>query len=248
MTQGHKIIKGLAIALAVFIIVSILSAIVYGIVGLISIFTNEENLLDNPNIIKIEEKIDVIDIEIGATNLIIKDGEEFKVETNDGDIIIDQEGSTLKINEKNSKKLISKSKSKLTIYIPKEESVDQLILELGAGNVSIENIEVRAQTEIQGGAGNIEISSSILNNIDFELGVGNVDLEAYLYGENSIECGVGNLDLNLLNEDDYKVSIEKGVGTISVNDKKAKNNTTIGNGDHIIDIEGGVGNIDVITK
>lgn len=248
MTQGHKIIKGLAIALAVFIIVSILSGIVCGIVGLISIFTDEENLLDNPNIIKIEEKIDVIDIEIGATNLIIKDGEEFKVETNDGDIIIDQEGSTLKINEKNSKKFISKSKSKLTIYIPKEESVDQLILELGAGNVSIEDIEVRAQTEIQGGAGNIEISSSILNNIDFELGVGNVDLEAYLYGENSIECGVGNLDLNLLNEDDYKVSIEKGVGTISVNGKKAKNNTTIGNGDHIIDIEGGVGNIDVITK
>lgn len=248
MTQGHKIIKGLAIALAVFIIVSILSGIVCGIVGLISIFTDEENLLDNPNIIKIEEKIDVIDIEIGATNLIIKDGEEFKVETNDGDIIIDQEGSTLKINEKNSKKFISKSKSKLTIYMPKEESVDQLILELGAGNVSIENIEVRAQTEIQGGAGNIEISSSILNNIDFELGVGNVDLEAYLYGENSIECGVGNLDLNLLNKDDYKISIEKGVGTISVNGKKAKNNTTIGTGDNSIDIEGGVGNISVITK
>ena len=44
MTQGHKIIKGLAIALAVFIIVSILSGIVCGIVGLISIFTDEENL------------------------------------------------------------------------------------------------------------------------------------------------------------------------------------------------------------
>ena len=44
------------------------------------------------------------------------------------------------------------------------------------------------------------------------------------------------------------LKLNKGIGTIKVNDEEIKNDTTIGTGDNIINISGGVGSINIDFK
>ena len=68
-------------------------------------------------------------------------------------------------------------------------------------------------------------------------------------GKNKIDIGVGSFYLNVLdNISNYKLKLNKGIGTIKVNDEEIKNDTTIGAGDNIINISGGVGSINIDFK
>ena len=45
--------------------------------------------------------------------------------------------------------------------------------------------------------------------------------------------------------DDYKIKIDKGIGSATVNNEKVVDSSYYGSGRNIIDIDGGVGNIEV---
>ena len=65
-------------------------------------------------------------------------------------------------------------------------------------------------------------------------------------GNTQIDCGVGDVELELTGDaEKYAIHTEKGIGDIKINDSSVANDSTIGKGENKINIEGGVGNVDI---
>ena len=270
MTTAQKIIKYLAIAFAMFLVFTIISSILGGIYGLAGVLglkknTNTENVeIGTKQSEQIQELTTYIDIDINYSNLTIKTGEDFVVQSSNNDIEYAQEGNKFKVKEKGYIKFSETAIGDVVIYIPKElvfETVDidtgagtvdietlrtdNLILNLGAGETTIKNI-ISNKTKIDTGAGKLRIKSGNINDLDFDMGVGETDITAKLTGTNKIDTGIGNLKLQLLGDkQDYKFNISKGIGEVKIEDKSIIEDQTIGDGKNNIIISGGVGQIKV---
>lgn len=270
MTTAQKIIKYLAIAFAMFLVFTIISSILGGIYGLAGVLglkknTNTENVeIGTKQSEQIQELTTYLDIDINYSNLTIKTGEDFVVQSSNNDIEYAQEGNKFKVKEKGYIKFSETAIGDVVIYIPKElvfETVDidtgagtvdietlrtdNLILNLGAGETTIKNI-ISNKTKIDTGAGKLRIKSGNINDLDFDMGVGETDITAKLTGTNKIDTGIGNLKLQLLGDkQDYKFNISKGIGEVKIEDKSIIEDQTIGDGKNNIIISGEVGQIKV---
>lgn len=198
------------------------------------------------------------------TNLTIKTGANFKIETNNPQIACKQNSNQLVIKEKH-KWFSTKNDNDLIIYIPKEMMFETVEIDTGAGNVTIEKLEtkkisfdigagevkmkhlnVTEEAKIDSGAGKVEILSSLIKNLDLDVGVGKFILNAKLSGKNDIDAGVGELDINLTDGiENYTIRANKGIGSISLAGKEVSENIKYGEGDTYIEIEGGIGAIDI---
>ena len=163
---------------------------------------------------------------------------------------------------KNVKKL--KSESSITIYVPENAKLSRINLDMGAGNVEISNIEA-ANIDFSFGAGNVNIKNLKSENPIIECGAGQIKFEnteltnaklsaevgkviysGQLNGESRIECGVGEVEMNLEGGiDNYSIKVKKGIGNIKINKESVNNDSTTGNGQNKIYIDGGVGDIDI---
>ena len=94
MTKTQKIIKYFAISLAILLIVSIFSTIISIISSIFNFRISSDNL-DN-NIVEINNKIDILDIDLKNSKLSIKYNSVFKVESNEN----------ISIKERNNKLII----------------------------------------------------------------------------------------------------------------------------------------------
>lgn len=276
MTTAQKIIKYCAVAFAIFLIITIISAVLsagYGLLNAIGIINFKENsLLENMVTISNDaEEFVSINLDIKSSNLQIKTGDKFEVKTNNSNIKYSNENGSIKIKEdKVANWFFGKIDiGELIIYIPENmKQIDEvkinigagtvfieqlntknLYLDLGAGNVEIDKLTVSEELKINGGAGNININSGEIANVDLDLGVGNTKIKSDITGNSNINTGVGELNLYLsLDADNYKINVNKGLGKITFNDDKILDDTIIGNGENYIKISGGVGNINIETK
>lgn len=255
--------KALAYLLAFFII----SSMIAGVFFVVSLFANTNQTSEITSIYDENEIIDNLDITLKATSLEIIDSNEFRVDTNNQKIKIDYQNGTLKIKE-NGTPAFNKGNLVLKVYLPSSYAfktvklemgagktdvaylkTDDLKLQLGAGKTLFEKLEVSTNTTIDSGVGLLEILDGTLNNLDLEAGVGKTDIKASILGESKIECGVGSLDLYLIGSlESYKLNIEKGIGSINVDDKIYSSDTLIGSGENLIKISGGIGSINVKFK
>jgi len=280
MTSIQKVIKYLAMAFAIFLIV----VIVASLLGAILIFTGILNLTEDSNediktdvkVIEITNTEDIIqelvskdvlnlDVEVFYTDFVIKIGNEFKVESNNSNITCQQNGKTLKIKEQKRGWFGKNNLNSLILYVPQDFKFENaniaagagkvhildfnaknLDFELGAGETLIEKIYVSNECKIEGGAGEIIVSSGIINNFDLDLGIGETNISAEITGKSEINAGVGSVNIILAgNKDAYKFKIDKGIGSIRINNEEAENGKTYGDGTNFIDIDGGIGNIEV---
>ena len=253
MTTAQKIIKYLAIAFAMFLVFTIISSILGGIYGLAGVLglkknTNTENVeIGTKQSEQIQELTTYLDIDINYSNLTIKTGEDFVVQSSNNDIEYAQEGNKFKVKEKGYIKFsetVDIDTGAGTVDIETLRT-DNLILNLGAGETTIKNI-ISNKTKIDTGAGKLRIKSGNINDLDFDMGVGETDITAKLTGTNKIDTGIGNLKLQLLGDkQDYKFNISKGIGEVKIEDKSIIEDQTIGDGKNNIIISGGVGQIKV---
>ena len=120
---------------------------------------------------------------------------------------------------------------------------------MGAGNVHFECLNACSDADIKGGAGQITVASGTLNDLTLEMGAGKLDLRVTLLGDCDLKFGVGESNLTLIGcKDDYKVDIEKGLGSISVDGKDIFDFDNSANGQNNIKVEGGIGAINIIFK
>ena len=227
---------------------------------------------DDSSIERIDENQEVEEfskmrLDISASNLTIKlEGNSYKVETYQipKNTKIESKDGILEI--KNNKKLNkSDSKSRITIYLPEDVELEEADIQVGAGivditgiiaknvefsfgagNVNMQNISVKNNAKIECGAGQAIIKNSELANADIEAGVGKLVYSGDLTGNAQIDCGVGDVELELTGDaEKYAIHTEKGIGDIKINDSSVADDSTTGNGENKIDIEGGVGSIDI---
>ena len=247
MSEFQKIIKYLAMGFAIFLTFIIITGIVSAVVGISGAFSSSSS--QNVTQVE-ERFDDVVSITIdhGVGKLYIKEGSEDQVVvegTNipDSYVIEKNFSGTLKIKNKvNAFNVIGfngNNKSTITVYLPEGFIAEKFEINAGAGNVEISDINAN-QLEIDAGAGNISgeriyaeffdldggVGNLNLREVEFlgadiDCGVGNIDLAGNLLGNNKIDCGVGEISLDLTgSSDDYKLSIEKGLGNIRVNGEK----------------------------
>lgn len=263
MSNIQKIIKNVAFAFAIFLIVLIFSLLVYGLKSIYYIFDDEtyvEGKIKNELV-----NINSIDIELFKTNLVIENSLTFGYETNNKNIEFVVINDKLFINEKSGKWFTSDSNSTLTLYIPIDKvfdlfefelgagranieslSVKNASFELGAGKVNINDLNVLNKIEIDGGAGELNIHSSDINSLKLNLGIGKLYLKSYIIGNSELDLGIGTADIVLVgDEEDYKILFDKGIGSFYIDGVKIKDNMYYGRGNTTLKIDGGIGNIKV---
>lgn len=273
MTTTQKIIKSLAIAFALFLVISIFS-IIFGlsreIISSINNDKKESELLEEYTTISNNvNNIESFKIDISNDDIEIKEGEKFEVKTNDPNVKFYHENSKVKIKADKtfSWHISNSSRGTIVIYLPNEFKISELDLNLGAGKIDIDKIFVETllmdlgagtmtakeinvyeKATINGGAGNINIYSGTINNLNLKLGAGNASIQSDLTGSNTLTTGVGKLNLGLSrSKDNYKFDISKGLGNIILNDFNVSEDTLIGDGETKIKISGAVGNIIINT-
>ena len=295
MTTAQKIIKYFAIAFAIFLIVSIISLILFGIYALSGVLglkdnskidisgnmqtvnlgntTSDKNIVNSGNSINNSAQtvnladMTSLDIEVKYTNLIIKNGDTFRYETNNDNIIYKQNYNTLKIEEK-SKWLFNNTESNLIIYIPENFDLnkinieagagkveienlnaDNLELELGAGEATVSNLNIRNNTKLEGGAGRLNVLNGNINNLDLDMGIGEVNINSLITGNSDVDAGIGILNLNLQGSiADYRIITDKGIGNLKINGQNISGASTYGEGNNLIKIDEGIGNINIIVN
>ncbi len=259
MNTTQKVIKGFAICLAALIILSIINGIVF-------LATSTINFNNDVNISEIySSNIKNINVDVGSTNMIIKKGDSLSVNADNvsKEFKIKEDGNTLLIKEKKITIFGNKKSSYTIITIPdtlddlninigagkleiSDITADKFSLDQGAGKVDITNL-LSNKTKVNGGAGELNIKNSKLQDLSLDLGAGKFYFNGMLLGKNKIDQGVGEVTLDLQN-DDYKFEASKGLGSITINGISYKNDIELGEGQNIIDIDGGVGSININTN
>lgn len=275
MTTAQKVIKYIATAFAVFLIITIISAILSGGYALLNAFglihTNNNIVTEDLKVISNEVKeISTLKLDLSFTNLEIKTGDNFKVETNNSKITFTNNNGSVKIKEENNNWLTNNNRvSNLIIYLPEDMiSLDEtkietgagninierlntqsLYLELGAGDVKIENLTVTEEAKIDGGVGRTELKSCKINSLKANLGMGEFVFNGILTGKSEIDSGVGAINIDLIdNKKNYKIDVSKGLGNVTLDGQKLEMDKVYGTGENYLDIDGGIGEIKINFK
>lgn len=265
MNGIQKTIKVIAICLAITIIVSIFSGVFYILSMLLDINVNLDRDIKTKNYSRTFNNVSSIEIDVTASSIEIKEGTEFKIDAKEvsTNFSAKLEDNTLEIEE-DKLPFSKKNNGQITIYIPQNSVLNELSINSGAAKIEISNVNSNEfdidngaglltinnsmfnSTEIDGGAGKIEINNSTLNNLDLDTGVGEVTINSKITGISKIDCGVGNINIKLIgNKEDYKIKTSKGIGTIKINNEIQTSDNIYGKGNNIIDLDGGVGSINV---
>lgn len=261
MRTFQKVIKYLAMAFAIFLIVSIIGGAL-GAVGLFGGLFDSDNVSEDVKTYAVSGNITELDIRINTADFSIKQADVFSVESNLKHLTVKEKGGVLTIAE-TEKFSFHYNHAMLVLYIPegtmfeKAEittgagkvsvdtlSADSLKLELGAGEVKIDSLTANKKADIDGGTGKITIAGGSLHNLDLDMGVGQLNLTSAVLGNSDFDLGVGESNITLIgNQDDYTIHAEKGIGNITVDGKTVSEYNGIGSGPNNIDISGGIGAI-----
>ena len=275
MTDAQRIIKYLAIALAVFLTVAIIGGILSAVGVLGGIFLGggreETDATGDMKTYAVASRISELKIHINAADLTIKEGGRFSVESNLKNLTVEEKNGCLILKDLTTIKLNGSNAYKdavLTVYVPagtvfekinlktgagrvtagelRAETVD---LELGAGDALIDTLVATKSADIEGGAGRIAISGGALHNLELGMGVGQLNLTSALTGECQLELGIGESNITLIgSREAYELDIEKGIGEIRVDGKVVSDYGSSGNGTAEVKIQGGIGAIYVEFK
>lgn len=274
MTTAQKVIKYIAAVFAVYLIITIISAILNGGYALLNTFGlihKKENMAtEDLKVISSEIKeVSTLQIDLAFTNLYIKIGNDFKVETNNSKITFANDNGNVKIKEENLNWLNDNNESNLIIYIPEDMiAIDEteietgagkinieklntqsLYLELGAGDVHIENVVATVETKVDGGVGKTELKSCEINNLKANLGMGEFVFSGKLTGKSEIDSGVGAIRIKLMDDKkNYTINVSKGLGNAILDGQKLETDRVYGTGENYLDIDGGVGEIKIDFK
>jgi hypothetical protein len=272
MTETQKIIKYCAIALAVVLIVAIIGGILQAVGLLRLIFSRGEDSVGEMKAYEVTGDVRNLKISVSAAVLEIRTGDAFAVESNYKKLSVECDGGDLTIKTaKQTDRLVffgNYETATVILTVPEEFSFERIHIEagagdmkiagltaerfrmeLGAGNVEIDRLNVAEKTEIEGGTGNLSLVNATLHDLDMGIGVGQVTVEALFLGDSEIDCGVGKADISLLGDpSDYSIAVEKGLGAATVNGKSVSDDEALGNGKNRLEIHGGVGEISVRTN
>lgn len=258
-----KVIKYLALALAISIIMGIICTIYYLGDSLSNLFVDKD-VSDNVNIFDYDDDVSVLNINIKASKLVIKDGDNLRVESNNKYIKVNNINNKLDIVEAKHN-FVHTNNSIVTVYVPRDMIFDKVYIETGAGSIDINRLSGREvkldlgfgsllinnlmaldKCDIDTGAGKLVINGADVNNLDLDIGSGQFTFNGVMKNKIDIDAGIGEVNINLLDsKDNYSIYVEKGIGSIIVDGQSMEDESIYGNGYNEIEINGGIGSINV---
>lgn len=167
------------------------------------------------------------------------------------DISVKNNNGTLEIKDHRSKIGKTTKNIDVALDIPADLELEDVLVELGVGDVEIEKLLVKYTLNMKLGTGDVEIERLSAGTLDVSCGVGNLEIEKLrLEGSASIEGGVGDTRIGMLaNENDFNYEISTGVGDVRIFDSEFRGlggAKKISNGsDKEIVIHSGVGDMEI---
>ena len=264
MTTAQKVIKYCAIAFAIFLIVSIISGI-FGAVSYFPAFIGDDDAVGEMKTYAVTGTVEDLEIDISGARLEIKTGREFSVESDHKYLKLETTDGELRIKEDHPVLGLHSEGTRIILTVPEDFTfgkaaisagagtikadtllTEKLSLELGAGEVNIGKLVAATEAKINSGAGELNISGGELTDLNFNMGVGEVNLKSRLAGDCDIDYGLGELRLTLIGTpDDYRITLEKGVGKAELDGVKMTDDVVYGDGENSIEIDGGVGEMKI---
>lgn len=259
MTALQKVITYFAMAFAVLLTVSIIGGVL-GIFGML----DGDGVAKDVTTYAISSDVRRLEVDIRAAALCIKQGENFSVESNLKHLTVKDGDGVLTVKEEKTFGG-TYADAVLTLYIPADATFESatvsagagkltierlsaavIDLNLGAGEVSVGTLIATSDAKIDGGAGKVTIADGALHNLDLNMGVGELNLTSALSGESNLDLGVGQSNVTVIgNKDDYRLSVDKGIGNVLVDGVSVSDAYVQGNGSHRIEIDSGVGGINL---
>ena len=238
MNNAQKMIKYAAIIFAITLIVGIFSSIIMFLTG--NIFGSKEGI----NINKYDNNAKILSISVGASSVKIVKGDTLNVSTDNKYVEVKQDNNKVSVMERSH---IFGENSDIVVTIPTDMVFDKVYISVSSGTLNIDYLSSFI-LDIETGAGKVNISGNI-NNLEAEVGAGEFKFSGTLKGKSKIESGVGKVSVDLIDSiSNYNFEIEKGIGSITINNESISNDSYYGNGSNHIEIESGVGSINITTK
>lgn len=261
--KNNRIIKTFAFILAAIVIISMLGGIYALCITVFDLFQSKQ--IENQ--IQYDSLMSSLDIDLKTANLEIKLGDKLLVSTTNKYVTTYQNNNNIVIQEKKHS-LLSKDNNKVIITVPDNFLLDiveiditsgsikidkletkRLNLDLGSGTTKINNLLVTDKTKIDCGSGKFLLNNGNLSNLNLDTGLGDTILNTKIIGNSNIETDIGKLELNLIGSiNDYELTIDKGVGSIKLNNESLKDKSVVGTGNNYLLIEGGIGLTSITTS
>lgn len=259
----NKAVRLVAIGFALLLAVSIIGGVLSLLFAIPEMLTPD---VGKETVYTFDERdIDSLDIELSAADLKITRGDELTVSVSSDRIKVSEKKGELAVTDTKSFISIRNKAYKVEITLPEAVELEKadidtgageieieglvaerLTLELGAGRVKISEIVINDRVDISGGAGELEISAAEITDLNLDAGVGAVKFDGRLSGSCDIDCGVGECELNLEGgKESYSIIVDTGLGNYTIDGEKMRDGQIYGNGECIIDIDGGVGEVSV---
>lgn len=255
MSVFAKVLKYLAMALAISIIGGIISSIYY--FG--NRIFNYDKVSDDVYVFDVIDNVYELNVDLIFSKLVIKNSKEFKVESNNKSVMVNNSKGVLSVMDKERI-----NNNIITIYIPDDFIFNKIEIDtgasmvnigklsgydvelnLGVGNLVIDSLVAIDDCDIDTGAGRAVINNADINNLDLDIGAGQFIYNGIMRNKATIDAGIGEVNINLDSMDNYTINVEKGIGSITIDGVSASDGSIYGSGNNIVDISGGIGNIKV---
>lgn len=267
MTGLQKFIKYAAIVFGIYLAITIVWVLLGIARGFVSSSRNNEfrDLVESAeeyqgeDISRTYENIKNLDITAEVTELIIKNGDSFKVEgTNIPDRMeIKQDGDTLEISDENLPSSLSNENISITIYIPKDVKLDSIDLEINYVSADIETLNtvnlnldiydnyceideiVADSMEFKNEYGNLDIYQAEVGRLSFDSESGIEAVNVKVTETAKIDLEYSDTDMNLIGTiDDYQINYNNQFGNTYITGiRTTSDNSILGTGSAIITLE-----------
>lgn len=201
-----------------------------------------------------------LDFDLEALEVTISPGEEFSVQAKnvnakrfttklEGDTwVIDCDNRVSRHGWGNDR--WGRRTPEVTITLPKGWLAEEVVLELGMGNLTLDGLAAK-ESCIDIGMGTAEFTGFASRDCDITVGMGTLILEGNLTGKGSITCGMGTAELRLSGKAaDYGCTASAGMGSVTFAGQETgglAGSMTLGSasGENWFDIECGMGTVEV---
>ncbi len=258
MSSLQRVIKYCAIALAIFLAIGIISAIISLVFGIAAFptrratidshsITRKYSSEDRGRIVDFEGDFDGVkslNIDNSTGELRIETGDTFRVEAknvlegfqaevkSNGELYVTDTESGFRFFGVHFDG-INNPNSKITVYVPENFYAEEVRIESGAGTVDIDRLNTN-YLYISAGAGNLNADNVTADKVKLEGGVGTVNFKDVHFTDADFNCSVGGLNISGVLLGDNK--LDCGVGSVELD--LTGDITT-----YDLDIDSGVGNV-----
>lgn len=259
MTDSKQMAKYISIGAGIFMIILAICLLISALSGSMSVVG--ETWRYEPDSYS---EITHLEISVGAGEIKFERGDRFLVVSNIKDVDISGGAKTV-IKEKPHSSADYEG-AFFTVYIPDTMSLTELDIstgagifnadrlsaevidfEFGAGEVNIGELYATREADIQTGAGELNIGGGKMRDLQLVLGAGEVNIASEMSGRGELDLGVGEVNITLLGgQDSYTVEVNKGIGDITINGESVSGNRTVGTGDTFVEINGGIGSVNIV--